>query len=558
MSAAALLPVRTAPGGLPLVGHGLRLARDPLPFIDSLGEYGGVVRIRIGPTPAYVVTDPALTRKVLVTDAACFAKGGKIIDALRVFFGDGLATIADGDARLRNRRLMQPMFNKAHIAERGDAMIRQVRTIVGAWPEGQPRDVYADMNEVTLAAFLVALFGADLPGHLAGEFTSLMPRIMKGTIRQTILPPWAARLPLPANRAHAQRVARLRALIDEAVEHRLGRAARPAASGTEAALGASGCPHAHQEQQAGLFDTLLSAGDALTREQLQDEAITLLTGAIETTGTTLAWTLYEITRNPQVNQRLREELVRVCGDRPLSYADVDHLPYARKVLREAIRKYGPAWLVTRTATRDVDLGGHRIPEGADVVWSPYLHQHDPKVFPDPGVFDPDRWTPETVSSARGSFLAFGDGRRKCIGENFAWAELQIILATVLQTWPVFTPVGAGPGPADDPARTGSAGGRALRPGHHPPANGLGLALVNAPLMASASTPVALIAGLVTWGFAASLLSVPMNAQAVEVERSYGRPLVSSFHACFSIAVLFGGCSAPWPPRWASPPRRKWP
>jgi pentalenene oxygenase len=72
-----------------------------------------------------------------------------------------------------------------------------------------------------------------------------------------------------------------------------------------------------------------------------------------------------------------------------------------------------------------------------VVWSPYLHQHDPDVFDDPGTFDPDRWTPENGSATRGSFLAFGDGRRKCIGENFARAELQIILATVLRTWPSF-------------------------------------------------------------------------------------------------------------------------
>ncbi|MFH9008515.1 cytochrome P450 [Streptomyces afghaniensis] len=452
MNAPATSLTRTAPGALPLLGHGLQLARSPLPFISSLREHGPVVRIRIGPTPAYVVTDPALTRKVLVTDAAHYAKGGKIIDALRVFFGDGLATIADGDAHLRNRRLMQPMFNKAHIADRGDAMIEQVTAMVGAWPEAGPREVYEDMNEVTLAAFLVALFGADLPDHLEGEFTALMPEIMKGTIRQTILPPWVTRLPLPANRAHAQRVAHLRALIDQAVEHRASRAAGSSsgtgtASGAETAPDAAGCPHAAaREQQTGLFDTLLTAENPLTRQQLQDEAITLLTGAIETTGTTLAWTLYEISRHPRIERRLREELATVCGDRPLRYGDLDHLPYARQVLQEAIRKYGPAWLVTRTATRDIDLGGHLVPQGADVVWSPYLHQHDPDVFADPAAFDPDRWTPENVSATRGSFLAFGDGRRKCIGENFAWAELQIILATILRTWQSFELTSPAPRP----------------------------------------------------------------------------------------------------------------
>ncbi|TXS07951.1 cytochrome P450, partial [Streptomyces sp. wa22] len=196
------------------------------------------------------------------------------------------------------------------------------------------------------------------------------------------------------------------------------------------------CPHGPPAQQeAGLFDTLLNAEHPLTHQQLQDEAITLLTGAIETTGTTLAWTLYEISRNPQVEKRLRAEIAAVCPGRPLVHDDLDNLPYARMVLQESIRKYGPAWMVTRSATRDVDLGGHHIPQGADVVWSPYLHQHDPAFFPEPEAFDPDRWTAERAHLTRGSFLAFGDGRRKCIGENFAWTELQIILATILQTWP---------------------------------------------------------------------------------------------------------------------------
>ncbi|MER6347878.1 cytochrome P450 [Streptomyces sp. NPDC001595] len=488
-------PTPTAPRGLPLVGHAHHLARDPLPFMTSLRDHGSVVRIRIGPTPAYVVTDPALTRRVLVTDAAHYTKGGRIIDALRVFFGDGLATVADGDTHLRNRRLMQPMFNKAHIATRADAMIEQVRETVAAWQPDRPRDVYADMNDITLAAFLVALFGTDLPASLQGEFTTLMPAIMKGTIRQTVLPNWITRLPLPANRAHARRVARLRTLIDQAIDHRATGHRTDGTDGTDRtdhAPDAVGCPHAAAaagtaaeaagtaDEAEGLFDTLLNAEVPLTRQQLQDEAITLLTGAIETTGTTLAWTLYEISRHPEIARRLRAELDTVCGDRPLRHDDLDRLPYARRVVQEAIRKYGPAWMVTRTAAQDMDLGGHRIPAGADVVWSPYLHQHDPAHFPDAGTFDPDRWTPERAAAARGSFLAFGDGRRKCIGENFAWAELQIILATVLQIWPRFTLASRPPRPQavvtvkPDTLSMAFHTAEAVRPaGARPPAAGLG-------------------------------------------------------------------------------------
>ncbi|OUD05081.1 cytochrome P450 [Streptomyces swartbergensis] len=423
----------TAPGALPVIGHGHRLARDPLSFMRSLRDYGPVVRIRIGPTPAYVVTDPALARHVLVTDAAHYIKGGRIFDALRTFFGDGIATIADGDAHLHNRRLLQPMFNRAHIAERTDPMVERVRAMVLSWGEGQERDVHADMNEVTLAAFLVALFGTNLPDRLATEFPQLMPVIMRGTIRRTIQPPWVTRLPLPANRTHERNVRRLRVIVGQAIDHARG---SHNADPLPAAPMTSGCPH-HAQQGKGLLQALLTAKDPLTPQQLQDEVITLLVGAIETSGTTLAWTLYELSQHHEITARLRKELDTVCGQRPVRHEDLDSLPYTRQVLQEAIRMYGPVWLTTRRTTRAVDLDRHRIPAGADVVWSPYLYQHDPQVFADPDRFDPDRWAPERAKEVRGSFLAFGAGRRQCIGEAFAWTELVITLATILQTWSDF-------------------------------------------------------------------------------------------------------------------------
>jgi cytochrome P450 len=100
-----------------------------------------------------------------------------------------------------------------------------------------------------------------------------------------------------------------------------------------------------------------------------------------------------------------------------------------------MRRYGPAWLVTRRTTAEVMLGGHRIPAGADVVYSPYILQHDPRFFPDPDRFDPDRWIPERAARIpRGVFLAFGAGTRQCIGESFAWAKLTVILGAIASRW----------------------------------------------------------------------------------------------------------------------------
>jgi pentalenene oxygenase len=419
--AVAPRPAPVAPGRLPLLGHAVQLARRPLAFMDGLRQYGKVVRIQLGPAPAYVVTDPEITRTVLVTEPKSFVKGGQIIEALRVFFGDGLATVAEGDLHRRNRRLMQPMFNRVHVAARADAMIGLVEARTRAWPEGTARAIHDEMNDLTLGAFLVALFGTDLPDAVGREFPRLLPEIMRGTIRQTVLPGWLARLPLPAQRRYRANLVRLRELVDETIDHDLRR-------------------QQEQKESPGLFRTLTTArdpetGEGLSRRQLRDEVITLLTGSVETTGTTLAWALYEIARNPEIERRLHEEIDAVCADRPLRAEDLPTLDYTRRLLQETMRCYGPAWLVTRRTTDAVTLGGYHIPRDTDVVYSPYILQHDPEAFPDPNRFDPDRWEPGRAGGIpRGSFLAFGAGNRQCIGESFAWTELVIILAVVASQW----------------------------------------------------------------------------------------------------------------------------
>jgi pentalenene oxygenase len=418
--AGAPRPTPVAPGRLPLLGHAVQLARRPLAFMDGLRQYGKVVRIQLGPAPAYVVTDPELTRTVLVTESKSFPKGGQLIEALRIFFGDGLGTVLDEELHRRNRRLMQPMFNRVHIASRGDAMIGLVRRLVGQWPESEPRAVFEEMNELVLAAFLVALFGTDLPDAVGREFPRLLPEIMRGTIRHTVLPGWLAGLPLPAQRRYHAAMARLRQLVDETIDHYQR--------------------WEGDEERPELFRTLMTArdsetGEGLSRGQLQDEVISLLGGSVENTGTTLAWALYEISRNPEVERRLHEEIETVCGGRPLHTEDLPSLDYTRRLLQETMRCYGPVWLITRRTADAVTLGGCHIPGDTDVVYSPYILQHDPAVFPDPYRFDPDRWASDRGSEIpRGSFVAFGAGNRQCIGESFAWTEMMIILVEIASRW----------------------------------------------------------------------------------------------------------------------------
>ncbi len=100
-----------------------------------------------------------------------------------------------------------------------------------------------------------------------------------------------------------------------------------------------------------------------------------------------------------------------------------------------MRVYPPVWIVMRTTTEETTLGEVAIPSGATVLFSPYMLHHDPRTFPDPHVVDPDRWASGLrPTDARGAYIPFGGGPRRCIGSVFAMAEITVIVATIVTRW----------------------------------------------------------------------------------------------------------------------------
>jgi cytochrome P450 len=418
---------RLVPGAVPLLGHVIPLLRDPLEFMDRLRDHGPVVRIMLGRVAVYVVTDAALTHEMLTARSRSFGKGGRLIEALGRFAGNGLATVADGEPHRRQRRLMQPMFSPSFIAARSAVMIEVARSVVDAWVPGEAREIDDDMQELTLSVFLAALLGSEPPAATRQRIQRVLPDVMAGTIRATVLPRWLGAIPTPAQRRYRASLTQLRGAISDLVdEHQRRR---------DAAVPAHGEP-----PPTGLLDLLLDARDAetgrpMSRTQLEDEVITFVTTNGQASTATVLWALYEIERNPQVKARLLREFDHVAEGRALRGTDLPALVYSRQVLHETMRLYGPAWLLTRTVTASAQLGGFALPRGATVVFSPYIIHRDPGVYPRPESFDPDRWDPQrSAAIPRTAFQPFGGGARQCIGEPFAWSEMTIIIAETVRRW----------------------------------------------------------------------------------------------------------------------------
>jgi cytochrome P450 len=194
------------------------------------------------------------------------------------------------------------------------------------------------------------------------------------------------------------------------------------------------------EDRGDLLSMLLAArdeegdGGAMTDLQLRDEALTLFLAGHETTANALAWTWHLLALNPGAEARLHAE-VDALGDAPPRADDLPRLPFTRAVLAESMRLHPPAWAVGRQPLEDFAAGGYRIRAGTVVLMSPWLTHRDPRWWPEPERFDPDRWSPENEARLpRFAYFPFGGGPRKCIGEGFAWTEGILVLATLARRW----------------------------------------------------------------------------------------------------------------------------
>jgi cytochrome P450 len=174
-------------------------------------------------------------------------------------------------------------------------------------------------------------------------------------------------------------------------------------------------------------------GRGMSDRQLRDEVMTLVTAGHETTANALAWTFYLLSKDPEVERRLRREAVDVLGDRAPTAEHAPRLRYTAMVVSESMRLFPPAWAFERQSLEDDDVCGYHLPSRSTVMISPYLLHRHPGYWENPEGFDPERFSPDRAEGRpRFAYLPFGGGPRQCIGMGFALLETQVLLARVTQ------------------------------------------------------------------------------------------------------------------------------
>jgi cytochrome P450 len=406
------------PGGRRFLGHALEFGRDPLALFQEAREHGDVVRVRFGPFRVYVLNSPGVIRQALVAEARKLGKGLNFGRAKRLI-GNGLV-MSEGESHHRQRRLMQPAFHRTQIAGYVSTMREVAVPRISAWPDGGTLAFDREMRSITLTVLTRTLLSSDIGADVIDEIERLLRVLLSELVTQGITAnvPGLAWVPTRSNRRFGAARRRLHALLAEIIGgYRQAGAAR-----------------------SDLISILMRARDddtgaGMTDKQLRDEATTLVIAGSETTGNTIAWACYLLAQHPQFQERLQEEADLVLDGADADFETLSRLPFTRAVITEALRLYSPVWILPRRALADVELGGHLLPAGSRIFFSPYALNRDARLHRDPERFDPDRWaTDYSRSDMRAVFFPFGQGIRNCIGEGFAWTEATLLLSAIAARW----------------------------------------------------------------------------------------------------------------------------
>ncbi len=405
-----------AGGGVPVLGHGWKLARDPLAFMSALRDHGDVVRLRLGPKTVYAVTTPALTGEVALSPDYIIA--GPLWESLQDLLGDEGVATANGPLHRRQRRTIQPAFKLDAIPAYGPIMAEEAYALVERWNSGGELDITAESFRAAVRIAARCLMRGSYMDARADRICTDLAALFSGMYQRMVVPLGPLyKVPLPANREFNRALADLHVLVDEIVADRRASGQKP------------------DDLLTALLDAKDDNGEPIGEQEIHDQVIAILTPGSETVGATIMSLLLVLTEHPELGDRIREEVETVVGDRPVAFDDVRKLTYTANVVTETLRLYPAVWILTRRAVTDTELGGYRIPEGADLIYSPYAIQRDRRSYERHEEFDPDRWLPERSKDVpKYAMSPFSVGNRKCPSDHFSMAELTLLTAVIASAY----------------------------------------------------------------------------------------------------------------------------
>ena len=393
-----------------------------------------------------LVNEPAAVRQVLVSEVEAFPKHPYMLWILEPLIGRGIFAV-NGEEWAQQRRLLDQAFQMAQLqrvmpqmaAACQASLARLEAQVAGDLVAGRSVDADAEMTLVTADVIVRTILSRSLEGAEAEAIFAAFTRYQKRAGRALML----RLLRLPRRRLQgylARDAAPIRAWLAAAIDARLN------------------APAGHAPGDD-LLAALIEARDPETgacfsREELVDQVCVLFLAGHETSASALGMAVYLLGCFPEVQQRLRAEVLEVLGsragapDRPLGFEDLRQLSYGAAIFNETLRLYPPLSFFSRESQANTELAGSRCPMRALVTISPWVIQRHEQHWSEPNAFRPERFLSDANADdrrwARDAFLPYGLGPRKCPGAAFAQQEALLVLAELVRRFEVLPDPGHEP------------------------------------------------------------------------------------------------------------------
>jgi cytochrome P450 len=366
-------------------------------------RFGDMFTLNIANEGTWVmVSDPELVKQVFTGDPKVF-HAGEGNQILRPILGDNSVLVLDEKPHIGQRKLLLPPFHGERMQGYGEKMAEIAAREIESWPSGTPYKLRPRMQAITLEIILETVFGVHGGARmeplrvalrdfldLTTDPKILLPVILAGPERINRFRPFRRRVDAVDRLIHAE-IAERRAAEDV-------------------------------EERDDILSMLVAArhedGSPMSDAEIRDELLTLLVAGHETTATALSWAMERLTRHPDKLERLRAE--------GLAGEDA----YMTAMIQETLRLRPVIVLVIRKLTEPVELGGYELPAGARVTPSIYLVHRDPRIYPEPDRFLPERFLDNPPGTY--TWIPFGGGVRRCLGAAFAQFEMEVVLRELLR------------------------------------------------------------------------------------------------------------------------------
>uniref|UniRef100_A0A182Q7Y3 Cytochrome P450 n=1 Tax=Anopheles farauti TaxID=69004 RepID=A0A182Q7Y3_9DIPT len=443
------------PPAYPIIGNGLLfLNKSPAEFLQIIGvllkQYGDCFRVWLGTQLAIVVVDPK-DIEVLLSSPKYIDKSTEY-DFIRPWLGEGLLT-SRGRKWHTHRKVITPTFHFKILEQFVEIFDRQSTTFVKVLQPlaetGKSFDIFPQVTLCALDVICESAMGTKVEAQLNStssyvlavkEITNLIQlRFYDFLIR------YKAFFLLSANYRKQRKV--IKALHDYTDSVIQGRRKQLMARSNSNDGDESSDQDLGIKKRMAFLDMLLQStvdGRPLTDREIREEVDTFMFEGHDTTTSAISFLLQSLAKNPSIQQKVFDELRDIVGDdrtRPVTMAMLNDMHYLDLVIKETLRLYPSVPLIGRKMQQTTEINGKMFPAGANLIIIPFHLGRDPRYFPNPEKFDPERFNVERSAEKANpyQYIPFSAGPRNCIGQKFAVLELKSLVSKVLRHYEILPP-----------------------------------------------------------------------------------------------------------------------